>query len=505
MAETLRFSEVFASTGAVLPLAIRVGDAVYAWRISSQDPASGASTGGPVAQMGQALKNMQAVLEAAGLKPENVARATGYIRDPGDREVVYEPWDGLYPDPQDRPAFKVLIDALPEGVEAWMQMLAYAGGRRARFDIEGVSARDPTVKVGPWVFSSRVHGTDRATSSVPSGAESQVKLAYENLKTLIELAGGSTRDIKQITAYMRELDLVPMVDARLRELTEVELPGVAVRFVQSFVRPEMEAMLEMSAALLDGPAILELSTPLAPGRPVPAGIQIGPLIYLPELRGIDFAHGELVDGYEHQIRQALRNAELTLEHAGVTLDNVAHATVYVRELTPGHEALNKIWPEFFPDATDRPPHKYLPAALPEGVLAQVHMIAIRGARRTVLEIPGMKHADPMSMGVKIGSMIFSSRVVGTDIKTGTMPEAAAEQARLAFDNVRTLLSGAGADLSNLAQVNAFVPDARTRKVVESAFAERFPKGSESPRLNVLQVDLPAGATVRLEVTASVPD
>ena len=504
MAETLPFSEVFAGpAGAVMPVAIRVGDAVYAWRVFSHDPLSASPDAGPVAQMGQAIENMQAVLTAAGLKPENVARATGYIRDPGDREVVYQPWDALYPDPQDRPAFKVLIDELPEGVEAWMQMLAYAGGRRKRFDIEGVSARDPTVKVGPWVFSSRVHGTDRKTSSVPSGAETQVNLAYENLKTLVDLAGGTTRDIKQITAFMRELDLAATVEARLRALTEVELPGVAVRIVRSFVRPEMEAMLEMSAALSDGPAVIELSTPLAPGRPQPAGIQIGSVMYLPELRGVDFASGELLHGYEQQIRQALRNAELTLEHAGATLDNVAHATVYVAELGPGHESLNKIWPEFFPDATDRPPHKYLPAALPDGVLAQVHVTAVRGSRRTVLEIPGMKHGDPMSMGTKIGSLIFSSRVVGTDTKTGSMPEAPAEQARLAFENVQTLLGQAGASLGNLVQVNAFVPDAKTRKVVESAFTERFPKDQSAPKLNVLQVDLPAGATVRLEIVASV--
>jgi 2-iminobutanoate/2-iminopropanoate deaminase len=505
MAETLRFSEVFAGTaGEVMPLAIRVGDAVYSWRISGLGPAAAkAPAAGPVTQMGQAIKNMQAVLDAAGLSVDNVARATGYIRDPGDREVVYEPWDALYPDPQDRPAFKVLIDALPEGVEAWMQMLAYAGARRSRFDIEGVSARDPTVKLGPWVFSSRVHGTDRSTKSVPSGAEAQVKLAYENLKTLIELAGGSTRDIKQITAYMRELDVAQTVDARLRELTEVELPGVAKRIVQSFVRPEMEVMLEMSAALLDGPAFLEMSTPLSPGRPVPAGVQIGPVIYLPELRGVDFASGELLQGYEQQIRQSLRNAELTLEQTGATLDNVAHATVYVRELGPGHEALNKIWPEFFPDAADRPPHKYLPASLPEGVLTQVHVTAIRGSRRTVLEIPGMKHGDPMSMGARIGSMIFSSRVVGTDTRTGSMPESPAEQASLAFENVKTLLKQAGADIANLTQVNAFVPDASHRDVVQAAFAKRFPNAASAPAFNVLEVDLPAGAVVRLEITASL--
>jgi len=267
----------------------------------------------------------------------------------------------------------------------------------------------------------------------------------------------------------------------------------------------MEVMLEMSAALADGPAVIELSTPLSPGRPVPAGIQIGSLMYLPELRGVDFSRGEMMNGYEQQIRQALRNAELTLEHAGATLDNVAHVTVYVAELDQGHEALNKIWPEFFPDASDRPPHKYLPASLPDGVLAQAHVTAVRGSRRAVLEIPGMKHSDPMSMGARIGSMIFSSRVVGTDTKTGSMPEAPAEQAKRAFENVEKLLEQAGASPADLVQVTAFVPDAKNRKAAEAAFIERFPKGSPAPKLNVLQVDLPAGATVRLEITASLPD
>ncbi|MFN0073058.1 MAG: RidA family protein [Chloroflexota bacterium] len=503
MPETLRFSEVFAGqAGEVVPLAIRVGDALYAWHISSQDPASGRSSGDPVAQMSQAVKNMQVVLQAAGLNIDNVARATGYIRDPANREVVYQPWDALYSDPNDRPAFKVLISDLPPGEEARIQMLAYAGARRTRFDIEGVPARDPTVKVGPWVFSSRVHGTDRTKGNVPSGAESQVKLAYENLKTLIQLAGGNVANIAQITVYMRELDVAPTIETQLRALTEVELPGVAVRLVRSFVRPEMEAMLEMSAALLEGAAVLELSTPLAPGRPRPAGIQIGSLVHYPELRGIDFVSGELMDGCEQQIRQALRNAELALEHAGMTLDNVAQVTVYLRDLE-GHPVLNKVWPEFFPDAQDRPPHKYLPAALPDRILAQVHVTAVRGVRRTVLEIPGMKHGDPMSMGVRIGGYIFSSRIVGTDTKTGAMPEDPSEQARLAFQNVQTLLKQANASVPCISQVNAFIPAARYRAVVEDAFTAMFPEAATAPKLNVLQVDLPPGAVVRLEIAAAI--
>jgi 2-iminobutanoate/2-iminopropanoate deaminase len=503
MADAPKFSEVFLGDGTeVMPRAIRVGDALYAWRVTSIDPRTGRRPEGPVEQMGQALRNMQQLLQETGLAPENVARATGYIRDPGDRDAVYQYWDELYPDPSDRPAFKVLIDALPEDEEAWLQMLAYAGERRTRFDIEGVPARDPTVRLGPWVFSSRVHGTDRTTSTVPAGAEMQVKLAYENLKSLVQQAGGQISDIKQITAYMRDTDLAPAVEANLRTLTESELPSVVLRNVQSFVRPEMDAMLEMSAAFDDGPSVIELSTPGAPGRSVPAGVQIGSLIYLPELRGIDYRGEGFLEGYEQQIRQALRNAELTLEAAGVTLDNVAQVTVYLRDLE-GHEALNKVWPEFFADHADRPPHRYLPAALPSGVLAQVHVVAVRGARRTVLEIPGMRHSDPVSMGVRIGNLIFTSPIMGANARTGQMPDDPSAQAKLAVKNVQTLLSQAGAAPKDLSQITAFVADAGLHSVIESELSAILPKGSSALKWHLVAADLPGDALVSLEAMAAL--
>jgi len=69
--------------------------------------------------------------------------------------------------------------------------------------------------------------------------------------------------------------------------------------------------------------------------------------------------------------------------------------------------------------------------------------------------------------------------------------------------VKTLLKQAGADVANLTQVNAFVPDASHRDVVQAAFAKRFPKAASAPAFNVLEVDLPPGAVVRLEIIASL--
>jgi len=356
------------------------------------------------------------------------------------------------------------------------------------------------VRIGPWVFSSRVHGTDRSTSQVPGDAQAQIDLAFENLETLMDLAGGSAHDISQITAFVRELEDAPGVEARLREVTAPIRESVTLRTTRSFVRPSMTAMLELTAALPGGQAVIELPDPITRTAPVPAGIQIGSLIYLPAMRGLNPSTGQLESGYEAQIRSALSNAQAVLENAGAGLENVGQVTVYLRDLS-GHPVLNRVWPDFFPDPADRPPHKYVPTALPDGVMAQVAVTAVRGERRTVLEIPGMKHGDPMSMGARIGNLVFSSRIVGTDTRTGAMPASIDEQARNAFGNVGTLLANAGATVADLTRVTAFLPDESARETVEHAY-RAFAKDVAVPHLDLLVVELPGDSLVRLEITAA---
>src|SRR4051812_1297213 len=86
MTDALTFREVFAGPdNSPFPVAIRVNDAVYAWRLSGRGDPS-APPADPVEQMGNALDEMQAMLAAAGMTIESVGRATGYIRDASDRD-----------------------------------------------------------------------------------------------------------------------------------------------------------------------------------------------------------------------------------------------------------------------------------------------------------------------------------------------------------------------------------------------------------------------------------
>jgi enamine deaminase RidA (YjgF/YER057c/UK114 family) len=193
------------------------------------------------------LHNMTEALRRYGYSLDNVARCTGYVTQLSDREPIYGPWDLLFPNAADRPAFKVLVAELPPGQLVKLDMLAVAGGRRTRIDIEGVSARDPTVTCGRFVFTSRVHGTDPATSKVKTGGiDAEIAQSFANILALTALAGGSADGISQITAFLRDMKLAPSVTAQFAATFPGKTPP-HFTVLPAFIPEHLNVMLEMSA------------------------------------------------------------------------------------------------------------------------------------------------------------------------------------------------------------------------------------------------------------------
>lgn len=229
---------------AVVPLGVRFNDTLYAWNLTGQPGES------LTVQMQQALQAMKGMLERAGCSLANVGRCTGYVTHVEDRELIYGPWDALFPDPADRPAFKALVTPLPPGQLVRLDMLAVVGGTRTRIDIAGVPARDPTVKIANWVFTSRVHGTDPTTGKVKEGGiAAEVAQAYDNIVTLAKLAGGEPRHITQVTAFLRDPGLASQVTAGFDRTFPQPGPRPRFNVLQAFIPGHLNVMLEMSATL----------------------------------------------------------------------------------------------------------------------------------------------------------------------------------------------------------------------------------------------------------------
>jgi len=123
-----------------------------------------------------------------------------------------------------------------------------------------------------------------------------------------------------------------------------------------------------------------ISTTSAPGAlgPYSQAIAAGDLVFCSGQIGIDPESGQLVDGVEAQTERAIRNLSGVLDAAGVTLADVAKATIFLADIGD-FAAVNEIYARHMPDP---PPARstFQVAALPRGARVEIEMIARRADR-----------------------------------------------------------------------------------------------------------------------------
>ena len=194
------------------------------------------------------------------------------------------------------------------------------------------------------------------------------------------------------------------------------------------------------------------------------------------------------------LRDVLTQMDAFLVAGGAARRDVARVTFFMRDVRE-RPLLNTVWAEWFPDGDDRPPHKYVPAEHAEGVNVAIQVLALLGRRREVLEIPGVQHGDPMSMGAQLGELVTSSRLFGS------APELD-DQISLLFERARLLLSGADAELAALTQATYFVGSEEIARRVEERWDEHWSGYDVRPAMHVVIADLGGGnGFPRVEVLA----
>lgn len=87
--------------------------------------------------------------------------------------------------------------------------------------IEGFSHKNPipaACRIGPLVESGSVLGTDPATGKLADGMEAQCRHMLDNLRRIIEAAGGNTSDIVKLTVWMKDRSQRPALNAPWLEM-----------------------------------------------------------------------------------------------------------------------------------------------------------------------------------------------------------------------------------------------------------------------------------------------
>jgi 2-iminobutanoate/2-iminopropanoate deaminase len=147
--------------------------------------------------------------------------------------------------------------------------------------------------------------------------------------------------------------------------------------------------------------------------------------------------------------------------------------------------MNLPWVEVFPEATDRPTYKFMPAPnLPQGERIAFECYAVLGQRRELLAVDGVAHTNPIPLGVRIGRYVFSSRMLPYDPSTAKAAEGAEAQAQFVFANTTAMLARGRMGWKDVVYGRAFLADpAAQRPLVDEQWQKVLPDAAKRPALN----------------------
>lgn len=329
--------------------AVDAGDYVY---ISGQGPQrpDGSLPATFAAQVRQALDNVKAIVEAAGLTTEHVVYTQVYlddIKNYAEMNRVFGEYFGKTP-----PARATLgVARIPEPpIEISAVAVRSLRDKRAVYPASyntGDSAA-PGVLTYDRLFVSSMSGSDPVTGKVPDDAAAQVDLALDRVEAVVKAAGLDLRNMVFVNPYLTaeipsrimnqhyakrfEFGNTPAratIDVTsLPAGAHIEYTGVAVRDLQQrkAVRPK-----NMPPSPTASPCVFAGDTLYCSAKD---GFIPGP-------------HGGIyATTTPHQLRQTMRNLLDNLEEADMTFDQVVATNVYLDDLSDLN-AFNEVYAQYF--------------------------------------------------------------------------------------------------------------------------------------------------------------
>lgn len=100
-------------------------------------------------------------------------------------------------------------------------------------------------------------------------------------------------------------------------------------------------------------------------------------------------------------------------------------------------------------------------------------------RQQSIEVENIGHAAPIPVASRVGNVLATSAIGGRDQKTGKLAPDGDGQARLAFENLKTILAKGGMGLGDVVKITCFVTDDALRKVDQQILARMLPRRAQA--------------------------
>ena len=338
-----------AQAGRFSSAAVDAGDYVY---ISGQGPrrADGSLPTTFADQVRQALDNVSALVEAAGLNKDHIVYMQVYlddIKNCGEMDRVF----GQYFS-KDPPARAVLgVTRVPDSP---MEISAVAvrdlTGRRAiapaNYKLSGSAS--PGMLTHDRLFVSGMIGADPVTGKIPDDPAAQVDLALDGMQAVLQAAGLDMPNMVFVNPYLTsEMPHRVMNERYARRFEFGNTPARATIDVMGLPRG---AHIEYTGVavrdLTQRKAVRPKNMP--PSPTASPCVFAGDTLYCSAKDGfIPGPHGGIfATTTQHQLRQTMRNLLDNLEEADMNFDEVVSTNIYLDDLSD-RSGFDPIYGEYF--------------------------------------------------------------------------------------------------------------------------------------------------------------
>jgi len=124
--------------------------------------------------------------------------------------------------------------------------------------------------------------------------------------------------------------------------------------------------------------------------------------------------------------------------------------------------------------------------------------------RQTIHVDGFSHANPIPAAARVGPLLMSGLINGTDPATGKLAEGLDAQCAAMFKQVRNILAAAGGQPYHLVRMTVWLKDRSQRGPLNEQWLAMFPNPDDRPaRISLQAGELSAGILVQCEITAYI--
>ncbi|WP_417578999.1 RidA family protein [Nitrincola sp.] len=125
------------------------------------------------------------------------------------------------------------------------------------------------------------------------------------------------------------------------------------------------------------------------------------------------------------------------------------------------------------------------------------------SQRQSIYTAGFQHANPIPVASRIGGLVASGIINGTDPDTGELGVDLATQCAHMFTHIRNIVEAAGGTTEDILKLTVWMQDRSQREILNSEWLKMFPNKDSRPARHTLQNPIESKFLIQCDLMAVI--